>query len=260
MKITLRIHILIQILFLITLIAGCNRVRITPEKPNTPPLPQTSTITQNPPVPTKSLSNYAFPASIDPSQRYLFYLHGKIIEDQGIPAISPDFGEYQYLPILEKLSSYGCVVISEQRQKNTDVIEYARKIAEQIKTLLQAGVPAVNITVVGASKGAYIAIYTSHLLENEEVNYVVMGSCDSVTVKELIQNNIILYGNVLTISDSADTFAGSCKDLFEFSEGKGIARHDEIILNVGSGHGILYKPMDEWIKPTIEWARKTVVQ
>jgi hypothetical protein len=72
-------------------------------------------------------TSYAFPISIDPTKQYLFYLHGKIIEDQGIPAISPEFGEYQYEAILDKLSSFGFVVISEQRPKNTDGIAYARK-------------------------------------------------------------------------------------------------------------------------------------
>ena len=31
-----------------------------------------------------SFTQYAFPSSIDPAGKYLFYLHGKIIEDQGI--------------------------------------------------------------------------------------------------------------------------------------------------------------------------------
>ncbi len=37
-------------------------------------------------------AGYSFPAKIDPTNHYLFYLHGKIIEDQGLPAISPEFG------------------------------------------------------------------------------------------------------------------------------------------------------------------------
>jgi len=45
------------------------------------------------PTPTSALSAYAFPASIDPQERYLFYLHGKIIEDQGLPAISSEYWE-----------------------------------------------------------------------------------------------------------------------------------------------------------------------
>jgi hypothetical protein len=93
-------------------------------------------------------SSYAYAASADPSKHYLFYLHGKIIEDQGLPAVSPDYGEYQYQAILEKFSRYGFAVISEQRAKDTDPMEYAQKIARQIAALLKSGIPAKNITVV----------------------------------------------------------------------------------------------------------------
>jgi hypothetical protein len=208
------------------------------------------------PSPTPFISSYAFPKSVDPTKKYLFYLHGKIIEDQGIPAVSPDYGEYQYQAILEKLSSYGFVVLSEPRAKDTDAMQYAKRISAQITDLLKAGVPAKNITVVGASKGAGIAIFVSHLLDNEEINYVIMAICDPATVKELEQNGIALVGNVLSIYDSADQLAGSCQDLFSFSEGRGIARYDEIVLNVGTGHGILFKPLDEWITPAVQWAGK----
>ena len=213
------------------------------------------TFTPAQPTPAFDVSDYVFPASIDSAGEYLFYLHGKTIEDQGIPAVSPDYGEYEYREILESLSGYGFVVISEPRPKNTDSLEYARRVIEQITTLLDAGVPAHNITVVGASKGAGIAIFVSHYLENPNVNFVLLAICAPVTVEQLIQDQISLYGNVLSIYDYADGLAGSCQELFSFSEGKGISRHDELILNVGTGHGILYKPLDEWIIPTIEWAR-----
>ncbi len=202
------------------------------------------------------LSKYAFPASIDPTKRYLFYLHGRIIEDQGLPAVSPDFGEYEYLEILEKLGSYGFVVISEQRPQNTDGLEYARRVTEQVKTLLHAGVPPANITVVGASKGASITVYVSHFLENPETNFVIMGICNPDNVEGFIQNRIYLYGKVLSVYDSADyEYGGSCEELFSFSEGKGgLTRHVEIVLDVGTGHGILYKPLDEWVIPVIQFA------
>ncbi len=201
---------------------------------------------------------YGFPASIDPAQRYMFYLHGKIIEDQGLPAISPDDGEYKYTAILEKLASYGFTVISEQRPKNTDGINYAGRVAGQVTDLLKAGVPAGNITIVGASKGAAIAIYVSHMLENEAISFVLLGACPPDEVALLIQNNIFLTGNILAIYDFADTYAGSCQELFEFSADKGLARHHEIILQLGTGHGILYQPLDEWVIPAMEWAREGV--
>ena len=204
-------------------------------------------------APAPGLSDYAFPDAIDPAKQYMFYLHGKIIEDQGIPAVSPDFGPYEYEAILGELASYGFEVISEPRSKNTDVVAYARKIIGQITDLLNAGVPAENIIVLGASKGAAIAIYVSHLLANDEVNYVLMAICHPDEVEALMQERVTLYGNVLSIYDACDEFAGSCQELFSISEGRGLSTHEEIILDVGLGHGILYQPMDEWIAPVIQW-------
>jgi hypothetical protein len=94
------------------------------------------------------------------------------------------------------------------------------------------------------------------LLENEEINFVIMAICDPAIIMDLKQNEISLYGNVLLIYDSGDEFAGTCQELFSFSKGKGISRHDEIILNVGAGHGILYRPLNEWIIPVVQWAGK----
>lgn len=217
--------------------------------PTTTPLPSVA------PTTISELSAYAFPASINTSKQYLFYLHGRIVEDQGLYAVSPDYGEYEYVTILKKLASYGFVVISEQRPKNTDGMKYAERVVGQVTELLKAGVPAKNITVVGASKGAAITIEVSRLLENEEVNFVIMAICNPEEVEALKQNQTILYGNVLSIYDSVDEFAGSCQEIFALSEGKGLARHNEIVLHVGTGHGILYKPLDEWMIPAVEWAR-----
>jgi len=244
------ISISIIVLLLTAFLAGCEShpsPKLTPGSTSVS-VPQTSK--------QFDLSKYAFPTSIDPSKQYLFYLHGKIIEDQGIPAIDPNYGEYEYQAILEKLASYGFIVISEKRAKNTDGMEYAKRITEQVSTLLKAGVPAKNITVVGASKGGGIAIFISHLLMNKDINYVILAICDSDTVHQMEQNGINLYGNVLSIYDSSDTAAGSCQGLFSFSEGKGLSKSNEIVLNLGLGHGLLFKPLDAWIVPTIQWAGK----
>ena len=60
----------------------------------------------------------------------------------------------------------------------------------------------------------------------------------------------------ISFYDASDELAGSCQDLFAYSEGKGLAKKDEIVLQVGTGHGILYQPLDEWVIPVIEWAGK----
>ena len=192
-----------MIIFLFaSLAAGCMSVWTVPETSSSPAVSETPTISPTAsftlptvphrPSPTLEMSDYAFPDTIDPAKPYLFYLHGKIIEDQGIPAISPDYGEYEYLAILKKLGNYGFVVISEPRSKNADSLVYARKTAEQVKTLLKAGVPERDITMVGASKGAGITIFVSDMLANSEINYVLMAICTPDTVDYFIQNRIFL--------------------------------------------------------------------
>jgi hypothetical protein len=244
------------ILFLLGLFlfAGCGQVG--PARTFTPTAMSAIPLLSITPTVTSALSAFAFPDSIDPTAKYLFYLHGKIIEDQGLPAVSPDFGEYEYEAILQKFAGYGFKVISEQRPKNTDGMKYAERVVGQVKDLLNVGVPDANINVVGASKGAAIAVEVSHLLENEEINFVIMGICNPDNLAEFKRNGTSLYGNVLSIYDVADTeYGGSCEELFAFSEGRGLVRHDEIVLHVGAGHGILYQPLDEWVIPIVEWAR-----
>lgn len=252
------------LILLISLIIGCTGnqegIRTTSTPTTDKPEPMSATI---PPtvqsMATKStgapkLLGYQFPTSIDPDKHYLIYLHGRIIEDQGIPAISPDYGEYEIEAILGEFSEYGFVVISEQRGKNADVGEHARRVREQVSALLQSGVAAENITIVGASKGAYIAILASHLLDNKDINYVILGICSPEVIDDLLNQQIHLSGNVLSIYDSIDEYAGSCQQIFTFSADKGISRYDEIILNLNKGHGMLYKPLDEWLLPVVDWA------
>jgi hypothetical protein len=222
----------------------------------TPSLTLTVNAVDASPTLVTGLGSFAFPSEINPSDRYMFYLHGKIIEDQGIPAISPDFGEYRYEEILEVLRSHGFVVISEQRSRNADGVDHARRVSDQIDTLLASGVPAGSITVVGASKGAAIAILVSSLVADPAVNYVLLGACNPPTIEELERENVSLSGNVLAIHDFADNYAGSCEDLFARSEGKGLSHHSELVLEVGTGHGVLYGPLPEWVDPTVEWARE----
>lgn len=209
------------------------------------------------PISATLAARYGFPTQIDPTRRYLFYLHGKILEDQGLPAISREFGEYQYQKILSVLESYSFVVISEQRPKNADGWEYAQRTAREVTELLTAGVPPGSITVVGASKGGAIATVVSSLVGNAEVNYVLLGTCHPTLIDEWKQEGLTLSGNVLAIYDFADDeYSGSCEELFGLSEGKGLSRHDELVLHVGTGHGILYKPLPEWVLPTVQWANQ----
>jgi len=205
---------------------------------------------QNPP-PTEPIHQIFtnVPETIDPDARYLFYLHGAIIEREGIRPTHPKFGIYEYRKILEVFAGHGLVVISEARPAGTDGAVYAKKVADQVRALLAAGVLPKHITVVGFSKGGGIAITASSILSEERLNFVFMGACGPWLDKrpELVPN-----GRLLSIREASDDLVGSCDALFERVVGD--CEREEIILELGGGHGAFYRPRPEWVDPVVEWA------
>jgi len=198
-----------------------------------------------------------FPGSrASSAEKFLFYLHGKIIEDQGIPRPrSEKFGYYEYEKIVEAFRDRGFTVRSEIRPPNTEVLAYAEKIAGEVNRLLQSGVPPNHITVAGASKGGVIAMFTSALLQNRDINFVFLASCHKAAFKNLQDMGTRIAGNILSIYDAADdTGCGSCQNFAAAVRGKNLGSYREIVLHLGLGHGILYRPLPEWVEPVVAWA------
>lgn len=192
------------------------------------------------------------PNEIDVKARYLFYLHGLIIENEGVRPTSPKFGVYEYQEILDAFKSKGFVVISEPRPKGTDPEQYAAKVVEQVRKLLAAGVPPQSITVVGASRGGGIAMIASTRLKNRRVKFAIMAACGDWDVYKKV--GIDLWGAILSVYDSKDDMAGTCTDFFRKSTG--ISKKKEVVLKLGMGHGILYRPLKEWVDVVTQWALK----
>ncbi|MBA3322657.1 MAG: polysaccharide deacetylase family protein [Pyrinomonadaceae bacterium] len=192
------------------------------------------------------------PRLIDRQAKHLFYLHGFIVENEGIRPTSPRYGVYEYEQIVRTLVNRGFVVISEARPKGTNPEVYAAKVVTQIQILLKAGVPPQNITVVGASRGGAIAAITSTLLKNRDVNYVIMAACGNSTIYRNFK--VDLWGNILSIYDYKDDGATTCRPFFDKSTG--VNRRQEVVLKLGIGHGILYRPLPEWVEPVVEWTRQ----
>ena len=190
------------------------------------------------------------PATIETKASYLFYLHGRIIENQGIRPTDPRYGVYEYEEILRTLAGRGFAVISEARAKDTDVNQYANKVVQQVNTLINAGAPPSHITVLGASKGSVITMRVSTLLLNKYVNFVVMSNCNDWVDQNF---QIDLYGNVLSIYDINDEFGETCQKFFD--KASGLNRRKEVVLKVGTGHAVLYKPLKEWVDLVVEWAK-----
>ena len=189
------------------------------------------------------------PAVIDPNARYLFYLHGAIIETEGTRPTHPRFGVYEYEKILATFAERGFVVISEARPAGTDGMVYASKVVEQVRTLLAAGVPPGHVTVVGFSKGGGIAIAASSMLAEDDVNFVFMAACNPWIDDH---PEIVARGRLLSLREASDELMGTCEGLFARSP----SQHDqrEIVLHLGGGHGAFYRPQTEWVDPVVEWA------
>jgi hypothetical protein len=192
---------------------------------------------------------YDLPQKIDTKARYLFYLHGRIVEESRRPT-SPQFGVYEYDQILETFRARGFVVVSEQRPKGTDIEKYAPKVAEQVRKLIDAGVAPAQITVVGASQGSWIAMLASTQLKNRDVKFVFIAGCSA---DDEFLKLVDWHGNVLSIYERSDR-VGTCKKYRD--DATGIGKYEELELNTGQRHGFIYRPMKEWIEPTVAWAMK----
>jgi len=191
------------------------------------------------------------PPSPDPGREYLFYLHGRIVQEQGRKAVSPDYGPYEYDAILSGLASAGFVVIGEVRPRGTEATAYADRVAGQIRRLLKAGVPPRRITIVGASMGGFIGMLVSSRLPVAEIGYVLMGTCDG-SMRRALKGG--LHGDVLSIIEASDDAGESCGPALAHDGAAG--RHADIRISTGLRHGFLFRPLPEWMGPAVRWARE----
>lgn len=176
--------------------------------------------------------------------KHIFYIHGRIIEEQGKNAYSEAFGAYEFDRILSALKVENAVVHSEIRHVNVDPRTYAKKISKQIDSLIHLGIKTTYITVIGASKGAIIASHISYLNLNP-INYVFLaGNNDFLE----LNNNWKFHGQVLAIYELTDSIAGKNYDHWENNENF-TTKFEQLELKTNLGQGFIYKPLDAWVKP-----------
>ncbi|QYJ75789.1 alpha/beta hydrolase [Shewanella sp. FJAT-52076] len=193
------------------------------------------------------------PDKPSPSATYLFYLHGRIIENSGPRPTDPRFGLYDYPAVLDALASRGAVVISAQRPANTNSYAYAGTLVAQIEQLIEAGVPERNIVVVGFSKGGGITTRVSSYLHRPELRYVLLASCPEGSVPPSLR----LSGRVLSIYEASDALGASCRHFMDYSEKP--ASFKELKIDTGKLHGAFYQPLPEWLNPVLDWVHGTAL-
>ena len=191
--------------------------------------------------------SYGMPTTINTSAKYLFFFHNLYVETKGTD------GDCKYYDILKAFTDKGYIVISEIRPKDASIIEYAKKATANIQKLLDAGVPAENITVSGHSKGGVIAIQVASLLEKPKVNYVIMAGCGIKGLEKAYPDYKRLKGNFLSVYASSDKVAGSCNTAF--SQAKQDFTSKEFVLDSAAGHQLFFKPTDVWLEPVMAWLK-----
>ena len=179
-------------------------------------------------------------------ETYLFYLHGRIIEDAGPTPTHPKFGLYDYPAIVEALGSRGATVVSEVRKSGTEMDQYARKTIENIEKLISEGVSPGQIIVAGFSKGGGIAIQISRLLGRPEIRYVLLAACSGWIASF---PDLYLTGRVFSIYEATDEMGTSCKDLAD--RGSGVTSFEELRISTGKEHGAFYLPRPVWVVPLL---------
>lgn len=197
-------------------------------------------------------STYYSSSAEDKEQRYIFFLHNKFLELFDIETPHEEYGKVEYNQILQSFRNDGFIVFSEKRQKDTDMKIYSSRIINQVDSLLHEGVPANHITIIGTSKGGYIAQYISTYLANPNLNFVFIGAYQDTDIKEYPDINFC--GNILTIFDKSDPLGVSAQKRKETSK-LAINHFKEIELDLHLKHGFLYKALDAWIKPCKQWAK-----
>ncbi|WP_373060285.1 alpha/beta hydrolase [Zunongwangia sp. H14] len=185
------------------------------------------------------------------NDRFIFFLHNRFLETHELNELHPEYGRTEYKEIISEFQKSGFNVISEKRNGNVNARQYAIGIVNQIDSLLKKGIAPRKITIVGTSKGGYIAQYVSTLAENPDLNFVFIASFRNNDIESI--PNINFCGKILTIYEKSDPFGVSAIER-KINSNCEIKEFKEIEINSGLGHGFLFKPLKEWIQPTIKWA------
>lgn len=192
-----------------------------------------------------------FTCNSNTDERYIFFLHNRFLETHQLEDLHPQYGRTEYKEIISAFEDNGFKVISEIRNGNVNARDYALVVLSQIDRLITSGVAAKNITIIGTSKGGYIAQYVSTLANNPNLNFVFIASFRNDDLAQIPEINFC--GNILNIYEKTDPFGVSALERKNNSTCV-IEHYKDLELHTGLGHGFLFQPLAEWIEPSSNWA------
>ena len=195
------------------------------------------------------------PEDVDPAARYVFYLADEMVTPANPEPRHPEYGTYQYLQIANQLLAAGFSVVSRPRETNEHPYLVAEEVADQVQRLLDAGVPAPHIGIMGAGKGAAITVLAASRLSHPGLQVVVLSLCNDAFMDFWIANKELLSGNVLSVYAEGTPDRTSCRRYLEHCAGVNVRMHREIALPASAGPAFHFRASGDWLLPAIEWLR-----
>lgn len=193
----------------------------------------------------------SFPDKINPEYKYVIYAHGYIVEGTNPKPVHPEWGIYDFPADKQALVDYGVNVIAYHRPAKSNPRVFAKKQANDVQKLIDAGVPESNIYLAGFSRGGAITILTSNELKLNNINVIILAGCSGFVMNN---NDVQVYGHVHSIFETSDQ-VGSCQFLIDRS--KKVTSFNEISISTGKSHGAFYRPIAEWVTPVKNWINGT---
>ncbi|MEE8575595.1 MAG: hypothetical protein V3T30_09295 [Thermodesulfobacteriota bacterium] len=200
------------------------------------------------------------PVHLNPHKRYLFYMHNVLIEAWGIKAHHGKYGKYDYLGNIKALAGMGFVVITEARLEEVDIIDYSKKIATEVLTLIERGVRPGRITVMGHEKGALMAFVVASMLEDPRINYIILSGCakEGTPFRDFYEHFLDvgaekMRGRMLSLYDTSELHSGACGETLEDYPDLNVR---EKTFGIRKGLGLFYRPREEWLNVVGKWIRE----
>lgn len=192
----------------------------------------------------------SLPETIDPGKRYVFFLYGQYMDKRG------PRGDLDYYGILDSLEGMGFVVMGGMRGLLSND-GYADNTAADVRALLDAGVPASNITVAGHSKGGFIALMVASKVRDPGVSYAIFAGCSlpgtgyrRPYMRFVNRDAERMKGRFVVGWAEDDPLAQTCNEAMD----KASVTYRNIRLPSGQGHRLFNLPDQTWLSVLAEHA------
>jgi len=184
------------------------------------------------------------PAEIIMDKKYVFV----------IPPLSDNITNKAYNDMLKKLAKKEYIVISNPLDSKGSYNSTIEKLKGNINFLLNGGVPASNIIMIGVREGGSVALRLAAKVNNPDFGYILVSAIPRKNPELLLgEDEKTVSGRFFNIYDRDDTNNGSGTAFFK--ELKGRRTFGESKLKTGKGEKAATDSLDAWIEQAARWLK-----